>query len=70
MFERFKAYARLRKNEKFLKGCKIAAELTDDKVALYAVNDALCLNKLIKKEMWRKRKLAVSNNSNCKMNGF
>ena len=49
MFYRFKAYARLRKNEKFLKGCMIIAESTGDKESLYMANDVLSLNKLIKK---------------------
>lgn len=70
MFERFKAYKRLRKSNKFLKGCKIAAELTGDKEMLKEVNKALYLNEKLKKEMWYKRKMAVSYNLNLMKNGF
>lgn len=70
MFERFKAYKRLRKSNKFLKGCKIAAELTGDEEMLKEVNEALYLNENLKKEMWYKRKMAVSYNLNSIKNGF
>ena len=47
MFERIKAYKKLNKMTKFVEGTKIMAELTGDE-------------KMLKKEMWRKRKMAVA----------
>ena len=61
----------LEKMRSFLKGCMIIAESTGDKESLYMANDALSLNKLIKKkEIWHNRKMAISYNLNCRMNGF
>ena len=70
MFERFKAYKKLNKANDFLKGCKVAAELMDDEEMLKKVNEALYLNEKIKKEMWYKRKMAVSYNLNSIKNGL
>ena len=70
MFERFKAYKKLNKSNDFLKGCKIMAELTGDEKMLKEANEALYLNEKLKKEMWYKRKMAVSYNSNSIKNGF
>ena len=64
MFERFRAYKKLNKANKFLKGCKVMAELTGDEKMLKEANDALLLNDMLKREMWRKRKLARSYNLN------
>ena len=70
MFERIKAYKKLYKSNKFLKGCKVIAELTEDDKMLKEVNETLYLNEKLKKEMWYKRKMAVSYNLNSIKNGF
>ena len=62
MFERIKAYKKLNENNKFLKGCKIIAEMTDDKNMLKEINEALYLNELIKRKMWLDRKMAIDYN--------
>lgn len=40
------------------------AELTGDEKMLKEANDALLVNDMLKREMWRKRKLARSYNLN------
>lgn len=62
MFERIKAYNRLRKSNEFLKGCKIIADLQNDDQMLKAANEALYENEILKRKMWYKRKMAVSYN--------
>lgn len=62
MFERFKAYKNLNRMDKFLKGCKIMAELTGDEETLKAVNEAHYKNAMLRKKMWYKRKMAVEYN--------
>ena len=62
MFERIKAYNRLRKSNEFLKGCKIIADLQNDDQMLKAANEALYKNEILKRKMWYKRKMAVSYN--------
>ena len=58
MFERAKAYKKLYKSYKFLRGCKILAEFTENEALLKHVNEALYLNEELKKSMWLNRKLA------------
>ena len=58
MFERIKAYKRLYKSYKFLRGCKILAEMTENEELLKGVNETLYLNEKLKKSMWLNRKLA------------
>ena len=58
MFERVKAYKKLHKSYKFLRGCKILAEFTENDKLLKAVNETLYLNEKLKKSMWLNRKLA------------
>lgn len=58
MFERVKAYKRLYKSYKFLRGCKILAEMTENEELLKGVNETLYLNEKLKKSMWLNRKLA------------
>ena len=41
MFERVKAYKRLYKSYKFLRGCKILAEMTENEELLKEVNETL-----------------------------
>lgn len=70
MFERFKAYKNLSKSDKILKGCKVIAELTNDEKMLKEANEVLCLNAKLRKEMWYKRKMAVSYNSGLIKHGL
>ena len=58
MFERVKAYKKLYKSYKFLRGCKILAEMTENEELLKGVNETLYLNEKLKKSMWLNRKLA------------
>ena len=58
MFERVKAYKKLHNSYKFLRGCKILAEMTENDELLKAVNETLYLNEKLKKSMWLNRKLA------------
>lgn len=70
MFERFKAYKRLRKMDEFAKGSKRIAELLHDEELVKKANELLYLNELVRKEMWYKREMAVSYNLYCIKNGF
>lgn len=70
MFERFKAYKRLKKSNKFLQWAKTTAELTGDEKMLKDANEALYLNELLKKKMWYKRNMAVEYNLSSIKNGF
>lgn len=56
MFERIKAYKKLYKSNKFLKGCKVIAELTEDDEMLKEANETLYVNEKLKKSMWLNRK--------------
>ena len=70
MFERVKAYKRLYKSYKFLRGCKILAETTENEEMLKAVNETLYLNEKLKKSMWLNRKLAERYNLESIKNGL
>ena len=70
MFERVKAYKRLYKSNKFLRGCKIFAEMTENDVMLKAVNETLYLNEKLKKSMWLNRKIAERYNLESIKNGL
>lgn len=74
MFERIKAYKRIKKSNKFLKGCKLTAELTaeltGDEEMLKEANETLYLNEKLKKMMWRNRKIAVNYNLEAIKRGF
>ena len=70
MFERVKAYKRLYKSYKFLRGCKILAEMTENDEMLKAVNVTLYLNEKLKKSMWRNRNLAEIYNLESIRNGL
>ena len=70
MFERVKAYKRLYKSYKFLRGCKILAEMTENEELLKDVNETLYLNEKLKKSMWLNRKLAERYNLESIRNGF
>lgn len=70
MFERVKAYKRLYKSYKFLRGCKILAEMTENEELLKGVNETLYLNEKLKKSMWLNRKLAERYNLESIRNGL
>ena len=70
MFERIKAYKKLCKSNKFLKGCKVIAELTGDDEMLKEANETLYLNEKLKKSMWLNRKQAVKYNLESIKNGL
>ena len=70
MFERVKAYKRLHKSYKFLRGCKILAEMTENDELLKGVNETLYLNEKLKKSMWLNRKLAERYNLESIRNGL
>ena len=70
MFERVKAYKRLYKSYKFLRGCKILAEMTENEELLKSVNETLYLNEKLKKSMWLNRKLAERYNLESIKNGL
>ena len=70
MFERVKAYRKLHKSYKFLRGCKILAEMTENEELLKGVNETLYLNEKLKKSMWLNRKLAERYNLESIKNGL
>lgn len=70
MFERVKAYKKLYKSYKFLRGCKILAEMTENEELLKSVNETLYLNEKLKKSMWLNRKLAERYNLESIRNGL
>ena len=70
MFERVKAYKKLHNSYKFLRGCKILSEMTENEELLKSVNETLYLNEKLKKSMWLNRKLAERYNLESIRNGF
>ena len=70
MFERVKAYKKLHNSYKFLRGCKILAEMTENEELLKSVNETLYLNEKLKKSMWLNRKLAERYNLESIRNGL
>ena len=70
MFERVKAYKKLHNSYKFLRGCKILAEMTENDELLKAVNETFYLNEKLKKSMWLNRKLAERYNLESIRNGL
>lgn len=60
MFERIKAYKKLKEVNDYLEGARRMAELTGDEKMLNDANETLYYNRLIGKKMWRNRKMAVA----------
>lgn len=60
MFERIKAYKKLKEVNDFLEGAKVIAELTGDEKMLNDAKEALYSNRLIGKKMWHNREMAVA----------
>lgn len=70
MFERIKAYKKLKEVNDYLEGARVMAELTGDEKMLNAANETLYYNRLIGKNMWRNRKMAVAFIQGYKEIGF
>lgn len=70
MFERIKAYKKLKEINRFLEGAKVAAKLTGNEKMLNDANETLRYNELIRKEMWRNREMAVASIQGYKVIGF
>ena len=70
MFERIKAYKKLKEINRFLEGAKVAAKLTGNEKMLNDANETLRYNELIRKDMWRNREMAVAFIQGYKEIGF
>lgn len=70
MFERIKAYKKLKEINRFLDGAKVAAKLTGNEKMLNDANETLRYNELIRKEMWHNREMAVAFIQGYKEIGF
>lgn len=70
MFERIKAYKKLKEINRFLEGAKVAAKLTGNEKMLNDANETLRYNELIRKEMWHIREMAVAFIQGYKEIGF
>lgn len=70
MFERIKAYKKLKEINRFLEGAKVAAKLTGNEKMLNDANETLRYNELIRKEMWHNREMAVAFIQGYKEIGF
>lgn len=70
MFERIRCYANLRKHEKFLRGARKLALLTNDTEMMRLANNALHKHAYIKRKMWFDRTMAQKFNLDCLKYGF
>ena len=70
MFERIKAYKKLKEVNDYLEGARRMAELTGDEKMLNDANEALYYNGLIGKKMWHSREMAVAFVQGYKAIGF
>lgn len=70
MFERIKAYKKLKEINRFLEEAKVAAKLTGNEKMLNDANETLRYNELIRKEMWHNREMAVAFIQGYKEIGF
>lgn len=70
MFERIKAYKKLKEINRFLEGAKVAAKLTGNEKMLNDAKETLRYNELIRKEMWHNREMAVAFIQGYKEIGF
>lgn len=70
MFERIKAYKKLKEINRFLEGAKVAAKLTGNEKMLNDANETLRYNELIRKKMWHNRDMAVAFIQGYKEIGF
>lgn len=70
MFERIKAYKKLKEVNDYLDGARAMAELTGNEKMLNDANEALYYNGMIGKKMWRNREMAVAFVQGYKAIGF
>lgn len=70
MFERISAYKKIKKVNKIINRYKLVAELTGDEEMLKEANEALYMNEMLKKKMWRNKKIAVNYNLESIKRGF
>ena len=70
MFERIKAYKNLKKANKFLRGVKIMAEISNDKEMLATANEALSMNESLKSKIIFNPKMARNYNLEMIKHGF
>ena len=70
MFERIKAYKKLKKFNKSLQGLKMAAEILNDEELLEAVHNTMAENEKIKKKIIFDRKTAEKYNLEMIKHGF
>lgn len=70
MFERIKCYKNLRKADKYLRGMQKLGEITHDESLTQEANEALYKNAVLKKKIWRNRKMAENYNLELIRHGF
>jgi len=70
MFERIKAYKNLKKANKFLRGVKIMAEISNDEEMLSTVNEVLSKHESLKSKIIFNRKIAKNYNLEMIKHGF
>lgn len=70
MFERIKAYKKLKEINRFLEWAKVAAKITGNEKMLNDASETLRYNELIRKEMWHNREMAVAFIQGYKEIGF
>ena len=70
MFERIKAYKKLKKANKFLRDLKMAAEMINDEEVLEAINNAMAENERLLKRIIFDRKTAEKYNLEMIRHGF
>lgn len=70
MFERIKCYKNLRIADEYLRGMKCLGVITGDEELIKEANNALYSNAIIKKRIWRNRKMAETYNLELIRNGL
>ena len=70
MFERIKAYKKLNKMDKFLKGVIVMGEITNDKEVINQANETLMKNEILRKKIIFDRKTAIKYNLEFIRKGF
>jgi len=70
MFERIKAYKKLKKVNKFLRDLKMAAEMINDEELLEAIHNTMAENEILLKRIIFDRKTAEKYNLEMIRHGF
>ncbi len=70
MFERIKAYKKLKKVNKFLRDLKMAAEMINDEELLEAIHNTMAENEILLKRIIFDRKTAEKYNLEMIKQGF